>query len=132
MVTDLVQATDLANAAVQELKAAAVEADTTLNARLEEAEKFGIEFANHISCRPAADGQDRQDHRGGAARPDGRRRDVGRDQQGAVGAAAARDAAAHPGQRGVKTIRLLPVVIFAALALLLFKGIGLLTTGGYV
>ena len=32
----------------------------------------------------------------------------------------------------MKSIRLLPVVIFAALALLLFKGIGLLTTGGYV
>ena len=30
----------------------------------------------------------------------------------------------------MKTIRLLPVVIFATLALLLFKGIGLLTTGG--
>jgi flagellar motility protein MotE (MotC chaperone) len=32
----------------------------------------------------------------------------------------------------VKQIRLLPVVIFAALALLLFKGIGLVTEGGYV
>jgi len=32
----------------------------------------------------------------------------------------------------VKTIRLLPVVIFAALALLLFKGVSLLTTGGYL
>ena len=32
----------------------------------------------------------------------------------------------------MKSIRLLPVVIFAALALLLFKGIGLVTTGGYV
>ncbi|MEQ1901565.1 MAG: hypothetical protein ABL866_12630, partial [Devosia sp.] len=32
----------------------------------------------------------------------------------------------------MKSIRLLPVVIFAALALLLFKGIGLMTSGGYV
>ena len=32
----------------------------------------------------------------------------------------------------MKTPRLLPVVIFAALALLLFKGIGLVTNGGYV
>jgi len=32
----------------------------------------------------------------------------------------------------VKSIRLLPVVIFAALALLVFKGIGIVTNGGYV
>jgi len=32
----------------------------------------------------------------------------------------------------VRSIRLLPVVIFAALALLVFKGIGLVTNGGYV
>lgn len=32
----------------------------------------------------------------------------------------------------MKSLRLLPVVIFAAVALLLFKGIGLLTTGSYV
>lgn len=32
----------------------------------------------------------------------------------------------------MKSIRLLPVVIFAALALLLFKGIGLVTNGGYI
>ncbi len=32
----------------------------------------------------------------------------------------------------MKSIRLLPVVIFAALALLLFKGIGLVTNGSYV
>lgn len=32
----------------------------------------------------------------------------------------------------MKTIRLLPIVIFAAAALLLFKGIGLVTEGGYV
>ena len=32
----------------------------------------------------------------------------------------------------MKSIRLIPVVIFAALALLVFKGIGLVTNGGYV
>ncbi len=32
----------------------------------------------------------------------------------------------------MKSIRLIPVVIFAALALLVFKGVGLVTNGGYV
>jgi hypothetical protein len=50
MVADLVQATTLANAAVQELKTAAVEADTVLNGRLEEAETFGVELANHVTA----------------------------------------------------------------------------------
>jgi len=50
MVTDLVRATDLANAAVKELKTTAVEADLVLNARLEEAERFGIQLANHVSA----------------------------------------------------------------------------------
>ena len=50
MVADLVKATDLANAAVGELRATADEADLALHARLEEAEKFGIELANHVSA----------------------------------------------------------------------------------
>ena len=50
MVADLVQATSLANAAVTELKTAAVEADTVLQGRLQEAEKFGVELANHVSA----------------------------------------------------------------------------------
>ena len=50
MVTDLMQATDLANAAVKELKTTAVEADLVLNARLQEAESFGIELANNVSA----------------------------------------------------------------------------------
>lgn len=50
MVTDLVQATDLANGAVSELKDAAEEADQVLNARLEAAEAFGIELANHVAA----------------------------------------------------------------------------------
>jgi len=49
MVADLVQATALANSAVHELKTAAYEADAVLNGRLEEAEKFGIELANHVT-----------------------------------------------------------------------------------
>jgi hypothetical protein len=50
MVSDLVQATDLANAAVKELKTTAMEADLVLNSRLEEAERFGIELANHVNA----------------------------------------------------------------------------------
>jgi hypothetical protein len=50
MVADLVRATDLANAAVKELKTTADEADLALKGRLEEAERFGIELANHVSA----------------------------------------------------------------------------------
>lgn len=50
MVADLVQATNLANAAVKELKTTAAQADLVLNARLEEAERFGVELANHINA----------------------------------------------------------------------------------
>lgn len=50
MVADLVHATDLANAAVKELQDAAAEAELALNARLEEAERFGVELANHVSA----------------------------------------------------------------------------------
>lgn len=53
MITDLVQATTLANSAVHELKSTAVEADLALNARLEEAERFGIELANHVQAGQA-------------------------------------------------------------------------------
>ncbi|MEO8685124.1 MAG: DUF6468 domain-containing protein [Devosia sp.] len=50
MVSDLVGATNLANQAIKELKATAMEADLALNTRLEEAERFGIELANHVSA----------------------------------------------------------------------------------
>ncbi|WDR05425.1 DUF6468 domain-containing protein [Devosia rhodophyticola] len=50
MVNDLVGATNLANQAIKELKATAVDADLVLGARLEEAERFGIELANHVSA----------------------------------------------------------------------------------
>ena len=50
MVADLVGATNLANGAIKELKATAIDADLVLRARLEEAEQFGIELANHVSA----------------------------------------------------------------------------------
>jgi hypothetical protein len=50
MVNDLVGATNLANQAIKELKATAVEADLGLKARLDEAERFGIELANHVTA----------------------------------------------------------------------------------
>ncbi|MEQ1769470.1 MAG: DUF6468 domain-containing protein [Devosia sp.] len=49
-VAELVQATALANSAVRELKAAALEADTSLTTRLEEAAQFHIEFNNHLAA----------------------------------------------------------------------------------
>lgn len=50
IVADLVSATNLANQAIKELKSTAVEADMTLNARLEEAERFGVQLANHVTA----------------------------------------------------------------------------------
>jgi len=50
MINDLVQATTMANGAIRQLKEAATEADLTLNARLEEAERFGTELANHVTA----------------------------------------------------------------------------------
>ncbi|HEY8596376.1 MAG TPA: DUF6468 domain-containing protein [Devosiaceae bacterium] len=53
MVSDLVGATDMANAAIAGLKQTASEADLVLSARLEEAEKFGMELANHVNSGQA-------------------------------------------------------------------------------
>jgi NifB/MoaA-like Fe-S oxidoreductase len=50
MVADLVQATTLANAAVGELKTTALEADAMLQARMQAAEAFGVELANHVNA----------------------------------------------------------------------------------
>lgn len=50
MVADLVAATNLANAAIRELKTSAQEAESGLEAKLEEAERFGVELANHVSA----------------------------------------------------------------------------------
>jgi hypothetical protein len=49
MVGDLVQATSLANAAVMELKTAALESDSRLTARLEEAAEFERNLNNHVA-----------------------------------------------------------------------------------
>lgn len=53
MVTDLVEATNLANRAIDGLKETAREADATLSARLEEADRFGIDLANHVNAGQA-------------------------------------------------------------------------------
>lgn len=49
MVADLVQATAMANAAVMELKTAALDADTKLGERIGEAEKLERDLAGHVS-----------------------------------------------------------------------------------
>lgn len=53
MITDLVQATTMANSAIKGLRQTAVEADEMLNQRLNEAERFGIELANHVNSGQA-------------------------------------------------------------------------------
>jgi len=50
MIGDLMQATNMANGAIRELREVATETDATLNARLEEAERFGLELANHVNA----------------------------------------------------------------------------------
>jgi hypothetical protein len=49
MVADLVQATSLANAAIMELKTAALEADTKLGDRLEEAARLEKDLSSQVS-----------------------------------------------------------------------------------
>jgi hypothetical protein len=49
MVGDLMQATALANAAVMELKTAALDADTKLSARIEEAAKFEQSLVGNVA-----------------------------------------------------------------------------------
>ena len=49
MVTDLVQATSHANAAVMEMKTAALVADTKLDARLKQAEEFELELSAQVA-----------------------------------------------------------------------------------
>ena len=48
-VTELVVATDKANAAIRELRQTATEADLALSARLEEADQFAVQLANHVT-----------------------------------------------------------------------------------
>lgn len=48
MIADLVAATNMANSAIGQLREVAGEADNVLNSRLEEAERFSLELANHV------------------------------------------------------------------------------------
>lgn len=50
MVRDLMRATELANSAISHLKDTAAEAEQTLNARLDEAERFAVQLANHVTA----------------------------------------------------------------------------------
>ena len=50
MIADLVNATNMANSAIGGLRQAAVEADESLNQRLNEAERFAIELASHVNA----------------------------------------------------------------------------------
>lgn len=53
MIADLVGATTLANGAIKGLKETALEADERLNQRLNDAERFAIELANHVNAGQA-------------------------------------------------------------------------------
>jgi Domain of unknown function (DUF6468) len=53
MVSDLLRATDLANSAIKGLREAATEADLTLKTRLQEADRFAVELANHVTAGQA-------------------------------------------------------------------------------
>ena len=53
MIADLVQATTMANGAIKGRRETAVEADEKLNTRLNEAERFAIELANHVNAGQA-------------------------------------------------------------------------------
>ena len=53
MVADLLHATNLAQSAIGGLKEAATEAESTLDARLMDAERFAIELANHVNSGQA-------------------------------------------------------------------------------
>lgn len=50
MISDLLKATDLANAAIRGLKETAIETEGAIAARLDQAERFGVELANHVSA----------------------------------------------------------------------------------
>lgn len=53
MIGDLIQATTMANSAIKGLKETAAEADEKLNQRLNDAERFAIELANHVNAGQA-------------------------------------------------------------------------------
>lgn len=53
IVADLVQATDKANSAIRELRQTTNDAEMTLSARLNEADRFAVELANHVTSGQA-------------------------------------------------------------------------------
>ena len=53
IVADLIQATDKANASIVELRQTATETDLALSSKLDEADRFAIELANHITAGQA-------------------------------------------------------------------------------
>ncbi len=53
MIGDLVNATTMANSAIKGLRETAVQADEQINQRLNEAERFAIELANHVNAGQA-------------------------------------------------------------------------------
>ncbi|MCD7060003.1 DUF6468 domain-containing protein [Pelagibacterium xiamenense] len=53
MIGDLVQATNMANGAIKGLKQTAIETDEMLNQKLNDAERFAIELANHVNAGQA-------------------------------------------------------------------------------
>ena len=53
IVADLIQTTDKANASIVELRQTATEADLALTSKLDEADRFAIELANHITAGQA-------------------------------------------------------------------------------
>jgi len=53
MVADLLHATNLAQSAIGGLREAATEAESTLDARLSDAERFAVELANHVNSGQA-------------------------------------------------------------------------------
>ncbi len=50
IIADLVTATETANIAISELRQTADEAETNLTGRLEDAERFAVELANHVTA----------------------------------------------------------------------------------
>ena len=53
IVADLVQATDKANASIVDLRQTATDADLILTSKLEEADRFAVELANHVTAGQA-------------------------------------------------------------------------------
>lgn len=53
MIGDLVQATDMANGAITGLRQTAIETDEMLNQKLNDAERFAIQLANHVNAGQA-------------------------------------------------------------------------------